>query len=199
MNATQGRVNMNSLAWWYVLKTSWRYLCKTYWWCLEDFFKTSWRSVEDNPQDVLKTFWRRLKDVLARRLEDVLKKFLQDILKTSWKLLEDEWPRRIYWHWPTKTSWRRLKDVFRRCKPKANIFVLIKTSWRQLQDVFWRQRRKTSSRLLQEVFIKKNVSWEVPGIPVDLLKVNCFLVVPLLPWDSWTPSTEAGYKIFKDI
>ena len=60
----------------------------------------------------------------------------------------------------TKTSWRRLKDVFWRRKAKANIFVLIKTSWRRLEDAFWRRRRKTSSRRLQEVFIKTNVWWE---------------------------------------
>ena len=55
---------------------------------------------------------------------------------------------------------------------KTNILVLTKTSsedvrlrrtyssWsRRLQDVFWRWRQKTSSRLLQEVFIKTNVCW----------------------------------------
>ena len=60
-----------------------------------------------------------------------------------------------------KTSWRRLEDVFWRRKAKANIFVLIKTSWRRLQDVFWRRRRKTSSRRLQDVFIKTNVCWDI--------------------------------------
>ena len=46
-------------------------------------------------QEVLKTFWRRLEDVLARGLKDVLKTswwrleddlntFLQDVMKTSW-------------------------------------------------------------------------------------------------------------------
>ena len=113
LNDSQRRVNKNSLTWWYILKTSWRYLCKTSWRCLEDVF-----------QEVLKTFWRRLEDVLKR----------------SWRLLEDVWPRRIYWSWP-----RRLEDVFWRRKAKANIFVLIKTSWRGLQDVFWRRRRNTSS------------------------------------------------------
>ena len=71
---------------------------------LEDVLKISWRS-----------FSRRLKDVLARRLEDVLKtssKRLEDVLKTSWRRLEEV----------LKTSWRLLEDV-------------LKTSWRRLEDV----------------------------------------------------------------
>ena len=48
----------------------------------QDVFKTSWECLED----VLKTF---LQDVLAKRLEDVLKIFLKDILKMSWKRLEE--------------------------------------------------------------------------------------------------------------
>ena len=59
-----------------------------------------------------------------------------------------------------KTLWKRLEDVFWWRKAKANIFVLIKTSWRHFQDVFWRRRRKTSSRRLQDIFIKANVCWE---------------------------------------
>ena len=65
-------INKNSLTWWYVLKTSWRHLCKT--------------------------SWRCLKDVFARRLEDVL--------NTSWKRLED-----VFWRRKRKTSRRRLQDV----------------------------------------------------------------------------------------
>ena len=76
--------------------------------------KTSW-------QDVLKTSWKRLEDVLARRYEDVL--------KTSWRRLEEIWRRRVYWSWP-----RRFEDVFWRRKTKANIFVLMKTSWRRLHQ-----------------------------------------------------------------
>ena len=58
-----------------------------------------------------------------------------NILKTSWRRLEDVWPRRICWPW-----WRRLEDVFWRRMSKANIFVLIKTSsededQRRLQEV----------------------------------------------------------------
>ena len=38
---------------------------------------------------------------------------------------------------------------------------MIKTSWGRLENVFWRRRRKTSSRRLQDVFIKTNVCWEI--------------------------------------
>ena len=49
---------------------------------LENVLKTSLKVV-------LKTFWRYLEDISARRREDVLKTFLQDVLKTSSKRLED--------------------------------------------------------------------------------------------------------------
>ena len=104
-------VTYNTLTWYYVLKTSWRFL--------EVVFKMSWRRLEDVLktilQDVLKTSWKRLQDILARHLEEVL--------KASWRRLEDVWPGRIYW-----SSSRRLQDVFWRRKAKANIFVLIRTS-----------------------------------------------------------------------
>ena len=141
-----------------------------------------WKCLED-------IFARRLEDTLktsCRRLQNVLKTSWEDILKTSQRRLEDVWPRWIYWSWPRrfedilktssenlrhfwklsaliKTSWGCLKDVFLRRKPRANIFVLIKTSWRRLEDVFWRRRRKTSSRDLQDVFIKMNVCWVQAG------------------------------------
>ena len=140
LNASERRVNRNSLTWWYVLKTSWRYSCKTSWRCLEDVFKTSWRGLED----VLKTFWRGLADVLKmpwRRLQNVLKtssRCLEDVFA---RRLEDVWPRRIYWSWPS-----RLEDVCWRHKAKANIFVLIKTSWRR----FLKTKTKSSWRLHQD-------------------------------------------------
>ena len=146
LNASQRRVNKNSLTWWYILKTSWRYLCKTSWRCLEDVFKTSWRRLEDVLKTFFKTSWRRFEDVLKmswRRLENVLKtswRRLENVLKTSWRRIAKTNILVL-----TKTSWRRLEDVFWRRKAKANIFVLIKTSSededeRRLEDVF-----KTSS------------------------------------------------------
>ena len=70
LNAFQRRVNKNSLTGWYVLKTSWKYLCKKFWRRL---------------QNVLKTSWRCLEHVFARRLENVLARHLEDVLKTSWR------------------------------------------------------------------------------------------------------------------
>ena len=98
-------------------------------------------------------------------LENVLNISLQDILKMSWRRLEDIF-KTSWRHMAnmnilvlTKASWRQLEDIFWRHKAKGNIFVLMKTSWRPLEDVFWRRRRKTSSRRLQDVFIKTNVCW----------------------------------------
>ena len=103
--------------------------------------------------------WKRLEDIFAGSLEDVLKiswRRLQNVLKMSWRRLEDV--LKTSWRHMaetnilvlTKTSWRRLQDVFWRRKAKADIFVLIKTSWRCLEEVFWRRRRKTSSRRLHQ-------------------------------------------------
>ena len=44
---------------------------------------------------------------------------------------------------------------------KTNLLVLIKTSSRCLEDAFWRRRQKTSSRRLQNIFIKTNVCWVI--------------------------------------
>ena len=94
------------------------------------------------------------KDAFARRLENILARGLEDILKTSWRrledvwrrlcktscrCLEDVWSRRIYWSWP-----RSLEDFFWRRMTKANVFALTKTSWRR--------RQNTSSRRLWNVF-----------------------------------------------
>ena len=113
-------------------------------------FSEVWPRQTVQPDD---TSWNRLEGIFTRCLEDVLKKFLQYLLKTTWKRLEDVL---------IKTSWRRLQG---RRMTKANIFVLIKMSWVRLEDVIcrWRQktsRRKTSSRSLEDVFIKANVCWE---------------------------------------
>ena len=101
-----------------IFKTSWRYLCKTSWRCIEEIFA--------------KTFWRRLQDALARCLEDVLKTFLEDVLKTSSQdVLKKSWGRLEN---VLKTSWRRMAKtnilvlIIWRRMTKANIFFLINTS-----------------------------------------------------------------------
>ena len=111
--------------------------------------------------------WKRLEEIFARRLEDVLKmswrrfcktswRRLEDVLKTSWRRLEDVWPRRIYWSWS-----RRLEDVLK--TSSEDVWVRrIYSSWsRRLEDVFWRRRRKTPSERLHDVFIKTNVRWVI--------------------------------------
>ena len=67
--------------------------------------KTYWRRLED----VLKTSWRRLQCnifCLIRCLENLLKTSCEEILKTYWRRLEDVFGRRI-----ANTSWRCLEDV----------------------------------------------------------------------------------------
>ena len=90
--------------------------------------KTYWRRLED----VLKTSWRRLQCnifCLIRCLENVLKTSCEVILKTSWRRLEDVFGRRI-----ANTSWRRLEDVLEDEKVLRwrRLEDVLKTSWRRL-------------------------------------------------------------------
>ena len=91
--------------------------------------------------------WKSLEDIFAGSLEDVL--------KTSWRRLQNV----------LKMSWRRLEDVLKIYGQHKYLGLdqdVVKASSRRLdQDVFWRRRRKTSSRRLQDVFIKTNVCWVV--------------------------------------
>ena len=120
---------------------------------------------------------KHLEDILARRLQNVLKmswrrfcRRLEDVLKTSWKLFG-------------KTSWRslenvlarRLEDVLKTYGQDEYIGLdqdILKTSsedkWQRriysswslrLEDVFgvfWRRRRKTSSRRLHVCWVLSN-------------------------------------------
>ena len=143
---------------------------------LQNVLKASWRRF----QNILNIFWKFLQVVFARHLEDVLERHLEKVLKMSSR-------------WFSKTFWIRLRKMSRRCFEKnvlktswrhmtrTNILVLdaLKTSseyvrvrwtclsWsRRLEDVLWRQRWKTFSRRLQDVFIKTNVCWEVQVIKI---------------------------------
>ena len=97
------------------------------------FCKTSWKRLEDilarRLGDVFKTSWRRLEDILKTYGQDDYIGLDQDVFKRSWKrLLKTFKLRRIYSFW-----------------------------LRRLEDVFWRRRQRTSSRHLQDVFIKTNI------------------------------------------
>ena len=65
-------VSTNDLTLWYVLKTSWRDLCKTSWRRLEDIFKTSRRDLEDVLKTFCKTSWKGFEEVLIWNLIRVL-------------------------------------------------------------------------------------------------------------------------------
>ena len=87
------------------------------------------------------------------RLENVLKTSLQDVYKTPWRGLEDVL-KTLKTSWIcmartnilvlTKTSWRCLEGVFWRRMIKTNIFVLIKTSWRRFLKTKTKDFFKTS-------------------------------------------------------
>ena len=84
-------------------------------------------------------FARRLEDVLktsSKRLEDTLKTFVQEILQRFWRRLEDVLARRLQDIF--KTSWRRLKNVLKR-------------SWRFLEDIFSRHLENVLKTSWQEV------------------------------------------------
>ena len=92
LNTSRTRVNKNNLSWWYILKTSWKYLCMS-WRRLQHVLKTFL-------QVVLKTFWRRLEDVFCRSKAEAN---IFVLFKTSWRCLED-----VFWRQRRKTSSRRM-------------------------------------------------------------------------------------------
>ena len=73
--STRRSVNKYSLAWWYILKTSLQYVLKTFWRRLEDVLKESWsRMTNTNLFVVLRTSWE---DVWLKRLDLSLKMYLR--------------------------------------------------------------------------------------------------------------------------
>ena len=124
------------------MKTSWRYLCKTSWRCLEDILKTSSKRLED----VLKMPWRGLEDVFKRpwrRLENVLKTYGQDeYIGLDQEVLKTSSSRRIFAgsdseimrkHYPKlwtntlseerKSPWRFIKNKFRHWEKNSSHFT----------------------------------------------------------------------------
>ena len=109
---------------------------KTFWRCLGNILKMSWRYLFKVPW---RLFLRVPQDIFPRRLQDVFKTFLKDDLKASWRRLEDVSLWRIYW-----SCSGCLQDV-------------LKTS---SEDLWSRGICWSWSRRLQDVFTKTNVCWE---------------------------------------
>ena len=116
------------VSWRWLCKTIWPNVLKISWRRLKDVLKMSrrrfWKSVlKASPrrlQDVLKTSWRRLRKRYWRCLDDVFAK------KTPWKRVEDVLPRRLEEKWPRQIYWsglRRLEEVVWKRMTKINIFV----------------------------------------------------------------------------
>ena len=62
-------------------------------------------------QEVLKTSRRRLQNVLKMSWRHFCKTSCYG--KTSWRRLEDVWPRRMYWSWPRRLLKMKTEDVFK--------------------------------------------------------------------------------------
>ena len=120
----------------------------------------------------MKTSWKRLEDIFARRREGVFQtswRCLEDIFKTSWRRFEDVF----------KKSWRRLKDVL-----KMIVQDVLKTSWKRLEDVLARCLEdvlKMSWKRLEDI-LKTYGQDEYIGLDQDVFwrrkaKANIFVLI----------------------
>ena len=82
---------VNSLTWWYILKTSWRYFSKMSWRRLQNVLKMSWARF-------CKTSWRHM-----------AKTNIMVLTKTSWRCMA-----KVNMFVLIKTSWRRKTSSSRR-------------------------------------------------------------------------------------
>ena len=136
------------------------------------------------------------------RLENILKIFLQEVLKTPWKCLENVFARRLEnffkTSWKliamtnilvlTKTSWRNLEGVFRRSITKANIFVLIKTSWWRLLKTKTKDVFKTSSKRLHQEECLVGINHSIDFLNEFVLGINN----QNLPFQTYRKSVYTG-------
>ena len=70
---------------------------------------------------------------------------LQDVLETSWRRLEDVWPRRIYWSWP-----RHLEVVLKTSSEDVRLRRTYSSLSRRLLKTKRKDVFKTSSRRLYQ-------------------------------------------------
>ena len=82
-------------------------------------------------QDVFKTFWRRLQDVLPRRLQNIFKTYWKYVFKTSSRRFQDVF--KTFCEYVFKTSSRHLQDVFK--TSSRHLQHAFETFWRRLQDI----------------------------------------------------------------
>ena len=117
--------------------------------------------------------WKRLEDIFARRLQDVLKTFLQDFLITFWRCLEDILPRRL--EGVLKMSWGRFQNV-------------LKTSWKCLENIFPRRLEDVLKTYDQDEYIglDQDIFWR------HMTKANIFVLIrSQIRKTSWRTSSEA--------
>ena len=100
---------------------------------------------------LVKTYWRRLEDIIARRLANTSWRRLEDVLKTTCKT---SWRRfrKTYCKYVFKTSSRRLQDLLEDEKCYAE--DVLKTSWKT-RNVCW-VRTPFSVEHLRWLLLKKS-------------------------------------------
>ena len=121
--------------------------------------------------------WKRLEDIFARRLQDVLKTFLQDFLITFWRRLEDILPRRL--EGVLKMSWGRFQNV-------------LKTSWKCLENIFPRRLEDVLKTYDQDEYIglDQDIFWR------HMTKANIFVLIKT----SWRRLLKPNTKdVLKDV
>ena len=131
LNASQRRVNKNSLTWWYVLKISLKDVLKTNSKRLEKVLEMSWRQFSRRLEDVLKTLSKHLEDILKTYGQDEYIGLDQNVLKMKMSS-EDARVKRTYLSWS-----------------------------RRLEDVLKKSSEDEDERRLQDIFIKTNVCWNL--------------------------------------
>ena len=106
-----------------------------------------------------------MNSLTSKRLEDIFAKGLEDVLKTSWRCLEDLFARRLEngsWRRLENVSYDQGKyigpdqDVFWR----AWLRQIYLSSSRSLEEVLKTSSEDEDERHLQDVFIKINVYWD---------------------------------------
>ena len=112
------------------------------------------------------TSWKLLEDIFLRRLEDFWKLFLQDVLKTSWNRVEEvlrtsqkclEYVLKTY----GLDEYIGLDQDVLKTSSEDVWLRRICSSWlRHLEDVLRTSSEDEDERRLEDVFIKTNVWWD---------------------------------------
>ena len=134
--------------------------------------------LENNIEDI---FARRFEDVLkmsCRSFEDIFKTSWKRPGKTSWKCLEDVWPRRIYWPWP-----RCLEDILKTSSEDVRLRRTYSSWSRRLhQDeclLGYLNQQNTPSSIFIKVYLYRSKNPHKIGFERYFITRNAFLAAKL--------------------